>query len=139
MPLLNYIEFAGIHAGPSFASEGTAFLNSLSALMTGQLKQIGFRDAGAASLIPSCASFRIWFIHPLIQSNLEGTCRTRLGCSSGRIHQQTFISLSSSSTNSVYKYNTHRKRGRRILLINQQGRRPLFVSKSCFFFDFSGF
>ena len=29
--------------------------------------------------------------------------------------------------------------GRRILLINQQGRRPLFVSKSCFFFDFSGF
>ncbi|MBR3261898.1 MAG: hypothetical protein IKF93_02150, partial [Lachnospiraceae bacterium] len=31
------------------------------------------------------------------------------------------------------------KRGRRILLINQQGRRPLFVSKSCFFFDFSDF
>jgi len=30
-------------------------------------------------------------------------------------------------------------RGRRILLINQQGRRPLFVSKSCFSFDFSGF
>jgi hypothetical protein len=31
------------------------------------------------------------------------------------------------------------KRGRRILLINQQGRRPLFASKSRFFFDFSGF
>ena len=79
MPLLNYIEFAGIHAGPSFASEGTAFLNSLSALMTGQLKQIGFRDAGAASLIPSFASFRIWFIHPLVQSNFKGTCRRRSG------------------------------------------------------------
>ena len=60
-----------------FASEGTALLNSLSALMTGQLKQIGFRDAGAASLIPSFASFRIWFIHPLIQSNFKGTCRRR--------------------------------------------------------------
>ena len=34
MPLLNYIEFAGIHTDPSFASEGTALLNSLSALMT---------------------------------------------------------------------------------------------------------
>ena len=45
--------------------------------MTGQLKQIGFRDAGAASLIPSFASFRIWFIHPLIQSNFKGTCRRR--------------------------------------------------------------
>ena len=33
----------------------------------------------------------------------------------------------------------NRTRGRRILLINQQERRPLFVSKSCFFFDFSGF
>ena len=33
----------------------------------------------------------------------------------------------------------NRTRGRRILLINQQERRPLVVSKSCYFFDFSGF
>ena len=38
-----------------------------------------------------------------------------------------------------YKVSMKSKGGRRILLINQQGRRPLFVSKSCFFFDFSGF
>ena len=35
------------------ATEGTAFPNSPSALMTGRLRQMGFRAAGAAALIPS--------------------------------------------------------------------------------------
>ena len=36
--------------------------------MTGRLKQMGFRAAGAAALIPSSAPGRIRFIQPLIQS-----------------------------------------------------------------------
>ena len=55
MPLLNCVEFTGIHADPSLATEGTAFPNSTSALMTGRLKHVGFRAAGAAALIPSFA------------------------------------------------------------------------------------
>ena len=39
--------------------------------MTGRLRQVGFRAAGAAALIPSFASFRIWLIQPLIQSNFK--------------------------------------------------------------------
>ena len=55
MPLLNCIEFTVIHADPSLAAKGTAFPNSPSALMTGRLKHVGFRAAGAAALIPSFA------------------------------------------------------------------------------------
>ncbi len=51
-----------------FVSEGTAFPNSTAAPMTGRLKQVGFRAAGAAALIPSSAPERIRFIQPLIQS-----------------------------------------------------------------------
>ena len=40
--------------------------------MTGRLKQMGFRAAGAAALIPSSALGRIRFIQPLIQSKLKG-------------------------------------------------------------------
>ena len=59
MPLLkSYIEFAGIHSDLFFASEGTASPNSTSALMTGRLRQVGFRAAGAAALIPSSAQKR---------------------------------------------------------------------------------
>ena len=39
--------------------------------MTGRLKQMGFRAAGAAALIPSSAPGRIRFIQPLIQSKLK--------------------------------------------------------------------
>ena len=59
MPLLkSYIEFAGIHSDLFFASEGTASPNSTSALMTGRLRHMGFRAAGAAALIPSSAQKR---------------------------------------------------------------------------------
>ena len=59
MPLLkSYIEFAGIHSDLFFATEGTASPNSTSALMTGRLRQVGFRAAGAAALIPSSAKKR---------------------------------------------------------------------------------
>ena len=59
MPLLkSYIEFAGIHSDLFFASEGTASPNSTSAPMTGRLRQVGFRAAGAAALIPSSAQKR---------------------------------------------------------------------------------
>ena len=59
MPLLkSYIEFAGIHSDLFFASEGTASPNSTSALMTGRLRHVGFRAAGAAALIPSSAQKR---------------------------------------------------------------------------------
>ena len=67
-PFYRYVEFAGIHTNPSFASEGTASPNSTSVLMTGRLRQMGFRAAGAAALIPSSAPGRIRFIQPLIQS-----------------------------------------------------------------------
>ena len=55
MPRIRHVEFAEIHTDPSLASEGTAFPNSTSALMTGRLKQVGSRAAGAAALIPSYA------------------------------------------------------------------------------------
>ena len=59
MPLLkSYIEFSGIHSDLFFASEGTASPNSTPALMTGRLRQVGSRAAGAAALIPSSARKR---------------------------------------------------------------------------------
>ena len=59
MPLLkSYIEFAGIHSDLFFATEGTASPNSTSALETCRLRQVGFRAAGAAALIPSSAKKR---------------------------------------------------------------------------------
>ena len=51
--LLHSVEFTGIHTDPSPRCGGNRILNSTSALMTGRLRQAGFRAAGAAALIPS--------------------------------------------------------------------------------------
>ena len=67
MPLLkSYIGFAGIHSDLFFASEGTASPNSTSALVTGRLRQAGFRAAGTAALIPSSAQKDL--VHPAAHS-----------------------------------------------------------------------
>ena len=48
--------------------------------MTGLLRHAGFRSAGAASLIPSCARNLIWFQLPLIEKGfVEGTWLQRSG------------------------------------------------------------
>jgi len=65
-PLKSYIEFAGIHSDLFFASEGIASPNSTSALMTGRLRQAGFRAAGTAALIPSSAQKDL--VHPAAHS-----------------------------------------------------------------------
>ena len=77
MPLLkSYIEFAGIHSDLFFASEGTASPNSTSALMTGRLRQVGFRAAGAAALIPSSARKRSGSSSRSFKATLKGHAAT---------------------------------------------------------------
>ena len=80
MPLLkSYIEFAGIHSDLFFASEGTASPNSTSALVTGRLRQVGFRAAGAAALIPSSAKKRSGSSSRSFKAIFKGACRTSSG------------------------------------------------------------
>ena len=75
-PLYRYVEFAGIHSDLFFASEGTASPNSTSALMTGRLRHVGFRAAGAAALIPSCAQKRSGSSSRSFKATLKGHAAT---------------------------------------------------------------
>ena len=77
MSLIYYVEFAGIHTDPSFASEGTASpkLDVRSDDRTSQAGGLsGCRSCTPHSLLHSS---RIRFIQPLIQSNKSGTCHNR--------------------------------------------------------------